>query len=55
VEDRGFEPDKCSCSKRASLDLIAARRLFSRLSCSVSLLSCYGFAEAFGYDKNERH
>jgi hypothetical protein len=51
VEDRGLEPDKCSRSKRASLDSIAASRAFSLLSCSVSLSicsislsSCYGFA-----------
>jgi len=41
VEDRGFELDKCSRSKRASLDSIAASRAFSLLSCSVSFLSCF--------------
>jgi hypothetical protein len=41
VEDRGFEPDKCSRSKRASLDSIAASRAFSLLSCSISLSSCF--------------
>ena len=40
VEERGFEADKCSRSKRASLDSIAASRAFSFFSCSVSLLSC---------------
>jgi hypothetical protein len=40
VEGGGIEPDKYSCSKRASLDSIAASRAFSLLSCSVSLLSC---------------
>jgi hypothetical protein len=44
VEDRGFELDKCSCSKRASLDSIAASRAFSFLSCAISFSSCYGFA-----------
>jgi hypothetical protein len=44
VEDRGLEPNKCSRSKRASLDSIAASRAFSLLSCSISLSSCYGFA-----------
>jgi hypothetical protein len=33
VEERGFELDKCSRSKRASLDSIAASRAFSLLSC----------------------
>ena len=41
VEERGFELDKCSRSKHASLDSIAASRAFSLLSCSVSLLSCF--------------
>ena len=41
VEDRGLEPDKCSRSKRASLDSIAASRAFSFLSCSVSLSICF--------------
>lgn len=40
VEERGFEPDKCSRSKRASLDSSSASRLFSCLSCSVSLSIC---------------
>ena len=44
MEDRGFELDKCSCSKRASLDSIAASRGFSFLSCAISFSSCYGFA-----------
>jgi hypothetical protein len=44
VEDRGFEPDKCSRSKRARLGSIAASCAFSLLSCSISLSSCYGFA-----------
>jgi hypothetical protein len=35
VEDRGFELDKCSLSKRASLDSIAASRAFSLLSCFI--------------------
>jgi hypothetical protein len=39
VEDRGFELDKCSRSKRASLDSIAASRAFSLLSCFI-LCSC---------------
>ncbi len=38
MEDRGFELDKCSRSKRASLDSIAASRAFSFLSSSVSFL-----------------
>jgi len=41
VEDRGFELDKCSRSKRASLDSIAASRAFSLLSCSVSFSICF--------------
>ena len=41
MEDRGFELDKCSRSKRASLDSIAASRAFSLLSCSISLASCF--------------
>ena len=64
VEDRGFEPDKCSCSKRASLDSIAASRAFSfRCSCCIIRCSTPGsrrqlsncFAEAFGYDNHKRH
>ncbi len=41
VEDRGLELDKCSRSKCASLDSIAASRAFSFLSCSVSLSICF--------------
>ena len=41
MEDRGLELDKCSRSKCASLDSIAASRAFSFLSCSVSLSICF--------------
>jgi len=40
VEDRGFELDKCSRSKRASLDSIAASRAFSLLSCFIRCSCC---------------
>ena len=37
VEDRGLKPDKCSLSKRASLESIAASCAFSFLSCETPL------------------
>ena len=40
MEDRWFELDKCSRSKCASLDSIAASRAFSLLSRSVSVSIC---------------
>ena len=37
VEGGGIEPDKCSRSKRASLELACSSRAFSFFSCSISL------------------
>jgi len=41
VEGRGFEPEKCSRSKRSSLELIRASRAFSFSICAISLSSCF--------------
>ena len=46
MEECGVEPDKCSRSKRSSLDSIAASRAFSLLNCAVSLLSCSMFCSS---------
>jgi hypothetical protein len=54
VEERGFELDKCSRSKRASLDSIAASRAFSLLSCFIRC-STPGSRRQLSVDKNERH
>ena len=35
MEDRGFEPDKCSRSKRASLELACSSRAISLSSCFI--------------------
>ena len=35
VERAWFKLEKCSCSKRSSLELMAASRAFSFLSCFV--------------------
>jgi hypothetical protein len=68
VEDRGFELGKCSRSKCASLDSIAASRAFSFLSCfirsSCCILRCSycsisfstpGSRRQLSVDNNERH
>jgi hypothetical protein len=54
VEERGFEPDKCSRSKRASSFLSSC----CNIRCSTpgsrrQLSNCY--AEAFAYDNHKRH
>ena len=40
MEGGGIEPDKCSRSKRASLESICSSRSFSFFSCAISLSSC---------------
>ena len=56
VEERGFEPDKCSRSKRASLDSIAASRAFSFLSsCRILRSSTPGSRRQLSVDNHNRH
>ena len=61
MEERGFEPDKCSRSKRASLDSIAASRAFSLLSCFIRcscwILRCStpGSRRQLSIDSHNRH
>ena len=41
VERAWFKLETCSCSKRSSLELMAASRAFSFFSCSVSFIICF--------------